>query len=117
MDLDAVHIDRVLIERTAAHVVLATQFIGLTDAGEGDEQTLDRAARGIRHKTCGGCIDIIHRALGVFETTHLNLREQLFVREQLDVDIDHLAHVEDTLLHGGITDHGEIQYHRIRFVE
>ena len=60
---------------------------------------------------------MIHRALRMLESAHLDLREHLFVREQLDVDVDDFAHVEDTLLHGGITDHGVGEDNRIRLVQ
>ena len=105
MDLNAVHIDRVLVERTASDVVLRAQFVGLTHAGKGDEDTLDRTACSVRHDTGRLGVYLIHRALRMPDTTHLDLRQQLFVRQQLHVDIEHVVQVQDALLHGRIPDH------------
>ena len=51
------------------------------------------------------------------DATHLYLRQYLLVGQHLYVDIDHVAHIEDTLLHGRITDHGVGEYHCVRLVE
>ena len=114
--LDAVDIDGVLVERTAANVVLRTEFVGLTHTGEGDEQTLDRSTGSIGHDAGGGGIYLVHRSLGAFETAYLYLGEQLFVGKQLNVDIEHVMQIDDTLLDGGIADHGVGEDYRVRFV-
>ena len=115
--LDAVDIDRVLVERPAADIILAAQFVRLTHAGEGDQQRLDGAARSVRHDACCGRVDMIHRALRMSDATHLYLRQHLLVGQHLYVDIDHVAHIEDTLLNRRITDHGVGEYHGVRLVE
>ena len=117
MNLNAVDVDRVLVKRPAADIVLRTQFIILTHAGEGDEQALYRTARGIGHDTRRRGVDMVHRALRMLDAAHFHLRQPLLVREQLHIDIEHLAKVDNTLLHGGITDHGEIEHNRIRLLE
>ena len=117
MYLNAVDINGVLIERPAADVVLGAQFVGLTHTGKRDQQALDRTTGCVRHDARCRRIDMIHRALRMLDTAHLDLTEQLLVRQQLDIDIDDLAQVDDTLLDRGISDHREVEYHRIRFVQ
>ena len=81
MNLNAVHIDGVLVERTATYVVLTTQFVGLAHTGKGNQQTFDTSARRVRHDARRAGIDIIHRTLRPLNTAHLNLRQYLFVRQ------------------------------------
>ena len=117
MDLDAVDIDRVFVERAASHVVLRTQFVGLADAGEGDEQRLDRAAGSIGHDTGNRGVYLVHCALGALQTTHLYLGKQLLVGKELDVDVEHVAQVDNPLLHSRITYHREREHDRVGFVD
>ena len=116
MHLDAVYINRVLVKRTAAHIVLAAQLIRLTNAGESDQQTLDTTAGSIRHHACRTRINMIHRTLRMLDTAHLDFCQHLFVCQQLYIDIQYIPKVQNTLLHRGITDHRETQYHRIAFL-
>ena len=117
MHLDAVHINGVLIKGTSTHVILTTQFVGLTHTGKSDQETLDTSACCVRHKTGRRRIYLIHCALRVLDTAHLDLRQQLFVSQQLHVDIEHVTQVDDSLLHARVSDHREGQHHRIRFVQ
>ena len=117
MHFDAIHIDRVLVKSAAANIILAAQFIGLTHAGKGDKQALDRTACGVRHDTRGSCVDIIHRALGMLDTAHLHFVEPLFVGKQLHIDIQHIAQIKNPLLHRGITDHRIGEHNRVGLLE
>ena len=116
MDLDAVDIDGVLVEGSAAYVVLAAQFVGLTDAGKRDEQTLNTSSCGVRHDACRRSINAVHRALRTFDAAHLYLRQHLLVRQELYIDIQYILQVNDALLHRSIANHREIQYHGVGFV-
>ena len=60
---------------------------------------------------------MIHCALRMLDSAHLHLRQPLFVGQQLHIDIQYFAKVEDTLLNGRITHHGVTQYHRIRLFD
>ena len=117
MNLYPVHIYRVLVKRTAADVILATQLIRLAHTRKSDQQTFYAAACRVRHNTCRGSINPVHRTLCVLHAAHLNLRQYLFVRQQLHIDVHHFPKINDALLHRGITDHREGKYHRVRLFQ
>ena len=108
MDLHAVDIDGVLIERTAADVILAAQLVRLAHTRKRDQQALYRTTRSVRHDARRGSVDTVHRTLRMLDTPHLDLRQHLLVRQHLHVDIQHLFEVDDTLLNRGISDHREV---------
>ena len=56
---DAIHIDGVLVEGAATHVVLTGEFVVLGHSGEGDEQGLD-ASGSVRQVTDGEGVDAVH---------------------------------------------------------
>ena len=114
--LNAVDIDRVLVKRTAAYVVLATEFVGLAHTGESDKQALYRSSGSIRHDACRGGINAVHRTLGMLDSAYLYLAENLFVRKHLYVDVQHFAEVDDSLLHAGIAYHRVDECDGVRFV-
>ena len=114
--LNAVDIDRVLVKRTAAYVVLATEFVGLAHTGKGDEKALNRSSGSVRHDACRGGINAIHSSFGMLDSAYLYLAEHLFVREHLYVDIQHFAEVDDSLLHAGIAYHRVDERNSVRFV-
>ena len=117
IDLNAVDINRVLVERSAADIVLRTEFIGLAHAGERDEQTLDGSARGIRHDARGSGVDTVHHALCMLNAAHFDLRQQLFVRQELHIDVKHVVQVDDALLHGSVANHREVEHDGVGLVE
>ena len=106
MYLDAVDIDGVLVEVTAAHVILGAEFIILVDAGEGDKQTLDATAGSVRHDACERALHLVHLPGAAGQSAHLDLLKPLGVGEQFDVHIDDVAIGIELLSQGHIADHG-----------
>ena len=88
MDLYAVDINRILVECTAANVILRTQFVVLMHTGKSNQQALYRTACSIRHDARSTCIDVIHCTLCMLDSAHLDLREQLLICQQLNIDVD-----------------------------
>ena len=105
--LDAVDIDLVLVETTATHVVLTTQFVVLVHAGKGDQYTLYRTTGSIRHQPCRAGIYLVHRPGRMLHSAHFHFLYPLLIRRQADIDIENVLIADDTLLGSDITDHRE----------
>ena len=113
--LYAVHIHFVLVERTAAHIVLRAQFVVLVDAGKRNQYTLNRPARCVRHQSCRACVYLVHRARRPADTAHFHFLYPLFVRRQRHIDIQHILPPHNPLPRRHVSNHRKHQFQTVCF--